>query len=339
EKDFKERVAIMDGLYRSVYEIQELNLKNRIRTFFWNNDYVSFELVYDKKLIHFYIATHKRYSELLQKQILTYYPDADVAEVEPYEIAPKGKKTKGFFLYLSRLTYFPIRTYKQMGSDPLNEMTNVFSKLGDNDTAAIQIQVNPRGRKWSKEAKEVAERLFKKQSVGLYFTLKKIPLLGPVAALFGGLFGMIVKGEAPTNAPGASSGDSYIRMLASEEEILKNVGEKANQEGFDTTIRIMASSDTEQSAGRILDAIVLGVNNSSNHSSNWFQNRRILPRARSHTPALLLNLRHRLRAYGERSSILVPPSLTSPYHIPTSTYNSPPIIKWLDYTVLPPPTN
>src|SRR5690606_13890221 len=84
EKDFKERVAIMDGLYRSVYEIQELNLKNRIRTFFWNNDYVSFELVYDKKLIHFYIATHKRYSELLQKQILTYYPDADVAEVEPY---------------------------------------------------------------------------------------------------------------------------------------------------------------------------------------------------------------------------------------------------------------
>src|SRR5690606_611124 len=149
----------------------------------------------------------------------------------------------------------------------------------------------------------------------------KIPLLGPVAALFGGLFGMIAKGEAPTNAPGASSGDSYIRMLASEEEILKNVGEKANQEGLDTTIRLMASSDTEQSAGRILDAIVLGFNNFSNQGSNWFENRRIVPIDWINTPALLFNFRHRLRAYGEKSSILVPDELSSLYHIPTSKYN------------------
>ncbi|MGE3279055.1 MAG: type IV secretory system conjugative DNA transfer family protein [Candidatus Altimarinota bacterium] len=340
EKDFKERVAIMDGLYRSVYEIQELNLGNRIRTFFWNNDYVSFELVYDKKLIHFYIVTHKRYSELLQKQILTYYPDADVAETEPYEIAPKGKKTKGFFMYLARLTYFPIRTYKNMGNDPLNEMTNVFSKLGENDTAAIQIHINPRGRSWSKEAKEIAEKLFKKQKIGFYYTyLRKIPLLGPIASLFSGIFGMIIRGEAPTNAPGASSGDSYVRMLASEEETLKSVGEKANQEGFDTTIRIMASSDTFQGASRILDAIVLGFNNFSNQGSNWFENRRVLPIDSINTPWMLFNFRHRLKAYGEKNSILVPDELSSIYHIPTSKYNYTPIIKWLDYKVLPPPTN
>lgn len=340
EKDFKEKVAIMEGLYRSIYEIQELNLPNRIRTFIWNNDYVSFELVYEKKLVHFYLVTHRRYAELMQKQITTYYPDADVSEVPAYDIAPKGKKVKGYYLSLAQLTFFPIRTYKQMGSDPLNEMTNVFSKLSENDTAAIQIHVNPRGRKWNKEAREIAEKLFKKEKIGfLYRFFRKIPGLGFIGSILGGIFGVIVKGEAPTNAPGASSGDSYVRMLATEEESLKQMGEKANQEGFDTTIRIMASGDTEPQAARTLDAIVLGFNVFSNQGSNWFENRRVIPIDALNNPWMLFNFRRRLKAYGEKSSILVPDELSSIYHIPNSRYNYTPIIKWLDYKVLPPPTN
>jgi hypothetical protein len=340
EKDFKERVAIMEGVYRSIYEISELNLSNKFRTLLWNNDYASFELVYEKRLVHFYIVTHERYSDLLQKQIITYYPDADVSVCPAYDIAPKGKTTKAYYMSLSQLTYFPIRSYKTMGSDPLNEMTSVFSKLGDEDTAAIQIHVNPRGRQWSKEAKAVAEKLFKKEKIGFFYKhFRNIPLLGFIGSIIGGIFGVIVKGEAPTNAPGASSGDSYVRMLASEEEILKFVGEKANQEGFDTTIRILASSDNEAKASKILDAIVLGFNVYSNQGSNWFDNHRILPLDSLNNKLMLFNFRHRLGSYGEANSILVPEELSSIYHIPASRYNFTPIIKWLDYKVLAPPTN
>jgi len=340
EKDFKEKVSVMEGIYRSIYEIQELNLWNRIRTMIWNNDYASFELVYADKLIHFYIVTHQSYSELIQKQITSFYPDADVVEVEPYDIAPKGTKLKAFYIYLARLTYFPIRTYKTMGSDPLNEMTNVFSKLKDEDRAAIQIHINPRGRSWNKDAREVAGRLFKKQKLSrVYLMLKNIPLLGLLVRLFGGVFGMVVRGETQTQAPGASSGDSYVRMLASEEENLKQMGEKANQEGFDTTIRIMASAPTLARAAQILDSIVLGFNTFSNQGSNWFQNRRVIPWDLINTPWINFNFKHRLKNYGEKSSILVPEELSSIYHIPNSRYNFTPIIKWLDYKVLPPPTN
>lgn len=339
EKDFKEKVAVMEGVYRSIYEIQELNLMNRIRTYIWNNDYASFELVFEDGLIHFYIVTPKRYSELIQKQITSYYGDADVAEVEPYEIAPKGSRIKTYFMYLSRLTFYPARTYKTMSSDPLNEMTNVFSKLKDTDRAAIQIHVNPRGRKWNKEARKIAGKLFKKEKVGFYYKLKKIPLLGIFASVFGGIFGMVVKGQAPTSAPGATSGDSYIRMLASEEEVLKQMGEKAHQEGFDTTIRIIASAKTSERASQICDAIVLGFNVFSNQGSNWFQNRRIVPYDRLNNFMMYFNFRHRLRGYGEKRSILVPEELSSIFHIPNSRYNFTPIIKWLDYKLLPPPNN
>lgn len=339
EKDFKEKVATMEGIYRSIYEIQELNLWNRIRTIIWNNDYASFELVYDEGTIHFYIVTDKRYSELIQRQIISVYPDADVSEQEAYDLFPKGFKVKSYFMYLARLTYYPIRTYKTMANDPLNEMTNVFSKLQKEDKAAIQILINPRSRKWNKEAQDVANRLFKKQSIGLYYTLKKIPLLGLFASLFGGIFNVVVQGQAPTNAPGASSGDSYVRMLGAEEEVLKQMGEKSHQEGFDTTIRIVGSAETISRASQICDAIVLGFNVFSNQGSNWFQNRRIVPIDAINNFILLMNFKMRLRGYGEKESILVPEELSSLYHIPTSKYNFTPIIKWLDYKLLPPPNN
>jgi len=340
EKDFKERVAIMEGVYRSIYEIQELNLWNRIRTIIWNNDFMSFELAYEKKVVSFYIVTHKRYYDLIEKQITTFYPDADIVQMDPYVIRPKGFKAKAYFMYLANLTFYSIRTFKQMANDPLNEMTNVFSKLKEDDHAAIQIHVNPRGRSWNKEAKAVADKLFRKEHIGFYYKyLRNIPFLGFIANIFGGIFGMIVKGEAPTSAPGASSGDRYVRMVAAEEETLKQMGEKSQQEAFDTTIRVLASAPTSQRAQEILDSIVLGFNTFSNQGSNWFQNRRILPYDPINNLMMFYNFHHRLKAYGEKSSILVPEELASLYHIPNSRYNFTPIIEWLDYKVLPPPTN
>lgn len=339
EKDFKEKVALMDGIYRSIYEIQELNLWNRVRTIIWDNDYASFELVYEDGLIHFYIVTDKRYSELIQRQIISTYPDADVSEREGYDLFPKGYKAKSYFMYLARLTYYPIRTYKKLANDPLNEVSSVFSKLQEDDKAAIQVHINPRGRSWNTEAKQVAEKLFKKQNVGWYYKLRKIPLVGLLIGIIGGIFGVVVRGEAPTAAPGASGGDSYVRMLGSEEEILKHMGEKADQEGFDTTIRVIGSAKTKTRASQICDAIVLGFNIFSNQGSNWFQNRRIVPFDSINNFIMLMNFKMRLGSYGEKRSILVPEELSSLFHIPNSRYNYTSIIKWLDYKVLPPPAN
>ncbi|MDP3975423.1 MAG: type IV secretion system DNA-binding domain-containing protein [bacterium] len=339
EKDFKEKVAVMEGIYRSIYEIQELNLMNRIRTILWNNDYATFETFFDGHLVHFYIVTSRRYADLIARQITSFYPDADVEETKPYDIIPEGSKVKAYYLFLARLTFFPLRTYKTMGSDALNEMTNVFSKLQETDRAAIQIHVNPRGRSWNTTARNVAGQLFQKKSPGWVMPLlKKIPVFGFLFSLLDWVSGT-VRGSGKTSAPGASSGDSFVRMLQSEEEILKHMGEKANQEGFDTTIRVVASGPTVSRAGHILDSLVLGFNTFSNQGSNWFQNRRVIPVDCINTPWIMFNFHRRLRGYGEKESILVPEELSSIYHIPNSRYNFTPIIKWLDYKVLPPPTN
>jgi hypothetical protein len=343
EKDFRERIAIMEQLFRAVNEIQELNLWNKVRSYIWNSEFVSFELIYRDSLLYFYIVTNERHAELLEKQVTSYYSDAEIIyeEKDPIDIAPKGKFLKGYFMYLKRISYFPIRTYKTIENDPLNDITNVFSKLKKDDRAAIQIVVDPLGSQWNDEARQMAERLFRNEKVGIYYKyIRNIPGFGFIGSVLGFVFGLFVKGDVSgTFAPGAGGGDKYVRMLASTEEVLKKTGEKADKLGFNTTIRLMASSDSPHATQRLLDNLVVSFNIFAHQGSNWFQNRRIIPIDAINNFMMLFNFKHRLKSYGEKNSILVEEELASVYHIPTSRYNYTPIIAWLSYKVLPPPTN
>jgi hypothetical protein len=338
EKDFKEKVAIMESFYRAVSEIQELNFWNTLRNKIFNADFVSLELVYQEGKLNFYLATHNRYAELIEKQITSNYTAADVEYSDKpfYDVAPKGQKLKAYYMYLKQLTYYPIRTYKNMGSDPLNGLTNVLSKLQHLDNAVVQVVIDPLNKNWQKEAGYIADRLYKGKKIGQFgYKMGNLPLIGLFFKVIGGIFGLLVKGEAPQFAGDENVG--MVRMLSSTEETLKRMGEKSASSGFDTTIRILASSDTATSAQKILDNLVLAFNAFTDQGSNWFQNRRIVPIDSWNNKLMLFNFNHRLKAVTEKSSILVPEELTSIYHFPTSRYNLSPVINWLPYKVLPPP--
>ena len=150
EKDFKEKVAIMAQLYRALYEIRELNLWNLIKTKIWQADNVSFELFVENHQLNFYVVVNKYYKNIVEKQITTFYKSADIQiEEKPYNLYEKGKYAKGYFLYARRAFYYPIRIFKQMEEDPLNDIANVLSKLEEGEKAAVQIIINPvTNEKW-----------------------------------------------------------------------------------------------------------------------------------------------------------------------------------------------
>jgi hypothetical protein len=335
EKDFKEIIGVMEQLFSGIYELKELNLGNIIRTWLWNLDTVSFELVYEKKQVYFYVVTYDWYANLLEKQITSYYVDAEIEYTEPFRLKQDEKKhTRSFFLYQKRSFYYPIRTYKNLDNDPLNDLTNVFSKLKDEDRAVIQMVINARGTRWNRRAKKIADRAFKgEKSHGVY----EIPVIGFILKIIGSIFGVLVKGESPTNAPGASSGDRYVRMLQTDEEIWKKVGEKAHQAGFDTTIRVIAQSDEANDAQNIISNIVLAFNVFMHGGMNWFQSRRIVPVNKINNAWMFYGFNRRLVSLGEKVSIMVPEELASVYHFPNARYNQNPTIAWLQYRILPAP--
>lgn len=332
EKDFREMIGVMEQFFRGIHEIKELNLWNRIKVKIFKLDVVSFELVAQHKLVDFYVTTYKYYANLVEKQITSFYPDADIRPVEPYEIHQKGNYRKGYYMYLKQSFWYPIRTFKTIENDPINDMTNVLSKLNEGEKAVIQIMVRPRGKKWAKKAEEMGTSFFKgkKKSGGLGF-LNTI-----FVSLIRGYDKAVGTGS---NAPGASGGDSYVRMLQTKEEVAKQIGEKAHQVGFDTVIRILASCPDKARLEDLLNNIVVGFNIYKSAAMNWFQNRRFIFIDKINSWLLFRNFKYRFFKYGEKSSIMVPEELCSLYHFPNSRYNYTPVIRWLAYKVVPaPPT-
>ncbi|HMR01277.1 MAG TPA: hypothetical protein PKA32_02710, partial [Candidatus Gracilibacteria bacterium] len=149
EKDFKEKIAVMEQFFRNIHELSELSLKNILQTRFLKDDLVSFEYIAKDKVVDFYVVMHERYRDLIDKQITSYYPHADIQIVDPINIQPQGNELKCYFAYQNNPFYFPIKTYKTLENDPLNDLTNIFSKFEETDVASIQIVVRPKAaKKW-----------------------------------------------------------------------------------------------------------------------------------------------------------------------------------------------
>ncbi|KKU80062.1 MAG: hypothetical protein UY05_C0015G0005 [Candidatus Peregrinibacteria bacterium GW2011_GWA2_47_7] len=338
EKDFRERIGIMEQLYRSLYEIRELSITNIIRRFIFNHHFISFEIVARQKVVSFIVVVLKEYQSIVEKQITSYYSDADIQIIPPYEFKKPGNKMVSYYAYERRNFWFPIKTFKTIENDPLNSMTNVLSKLAEDETAVIQLVIRPKQGGWRKKAEAYGTTLFKgKKEAGF---LSKIPGLGAINTLFTMMFfGYDRAKETMSNAPGASHGDAYVRMLQTSEEIAKHVGEKAQQDGFETVIRLMVSSKTYARSIEVMSDCIVSLSLFKNPAMNYFQTRRIIPIHSINSKWMYHNFKHRIFAFGEKKSILVPEELASFFHFPSSRYNYTPIIKWLQYKVLPGPVD
>jgi hypothetical protein len=341
DKDFKEKIAIMDQLFRGLHEIRELDLTNRILVWFTGRHSISFEIHAKYKEVTFYGSIHPYYSEILEKQITSYYPNAGIEYAKPKPVQPEGLEKpntlKGAFLFLKKDSFFPIRTFKNLENDPLNDLTNVLSKLKVNERSVIQIMIRPKNSKWQEDATNFGEALFKgedpkKKGRGI---LRMI--LSPIGWLFSALLTGVENADKTFNAPG-DEGGGYVRMLSTKEELAKRIGEKSGQVGFDTVIRIIASSDEgEKRCDEILNGIFVGFNATKDAASNWFESRRLIFIDSINTPILMFGLKNRLFRFFEKQSLMTPEELASIFHFPTTRYNYTPAIKWLPYKILPGP--
>ncbi len=336
EKDFKEKISIMDQCFRNIHEISELSLTNLIKTTLFDSNIISFEIVAQNKLIDFYVVTPKVYRVLIEKQITSYYSNADIIPVEKYPLVNEGGHLRMYFAYMAKPFWFPFKTYKYMENDPINALTNIFSKLEKDEVAGIQVVMRPiRSRKYNKIIEKNATILFKGKKVSKF----TIPGMGFLSNMIVGLFfgyDKIIKDK------GDSGG--IVRMLQPLEERSKKMGEMAQQPMYRTVIRFFGSAKTSAKAEQITNNVNLALAMYRDESSNWFQTRRIIPIDLLNNPMMLFNYQNRLidtsfGIFGEKNNIQGPEELSSLYHLPCSRYNHTPMINWLPYKVLPAPVD
>lgn len=345
EKDFHEALGRGEQLYRALHETRDLNLYNVwVNRILLGQPNISFELQYEAQEMSFVVVVDKYYQAIVEKQITSFYESAEIEPIKPekrFEIKPKGYFANGYYMFTKEDFWYPIQTYKQIEEDALNNLANSFAKLDKEDKAVIQMVIKPIGSKWRKEAAEAGTALFKGKKKGS----GKIPIIGPLLSVIWWPFKVMFTGYDPetdglgSNAPGASGGDSYVRMLASEEEIAKAIGEKAIQSGFDCSVRVLAASKSEARVQEILNGMFTSFNVFKGKGKNYFQNRRIVLINKLNAPMMIHNFKYRLWNILEHGSLLCSEELATIFHFPDAKYNKIPTIKWLDYKVLPPPIN
>ena len=111
---------------------------------------VSLEIIGTHDDIKFYISIPEKFQDLIEKQIYSVYAGADIKVVEEPNIYTNDGKVEYLWLALKKSPYSPLKTYKEISTDPLAAVTSTLSKLNENETVVIQLVLSPTDGKWAK---------------------------------------------------------------------------------------------------------------------------------------------------------------------------------------------
>ena len=119
---------------------------------FWSflkpQEHLCFEIVARKEDIRFYASIPRKLKDLVEKQINGAYPGADIRQVDEYTIFTDQGFVEFAAMRLKSYDYLPIRTYRDLPTDPLSTLTSNLAKMGENEGAVIQIVIQPAEGKW-----------------------------------------------------------------------------------------------------------------------------------------------------------------------------------------------
>lgn len=341
KKDFKEKVGMMSMFYKASHKLSEAWVVNWILNIIFRHAKISMELVYHNGEVCFFVVTYKYFVPLVTQHITSIYNDAEVLPVdkkkEYINLTSDGYKMRAASLGKINDDVFPIKTYKYLEDDPLNNITNVFWGLKKEDKAVFQMVLKPIGSRWNKKAKKAAGLVAK----GKYKKGRKIPFLD---ILWNPIVGIIQWPEdmvKNNTAPWASEWDSYKIFNQAETEAQKIMWEAAAQPAFKGSIRVIVSTKSKSDSLSGLQSILASssvytdeYNNSLSNPHFWEDAFYVIL-----TPIRHLAFKLKLIGFFQNTSKFAIDELSSLYHFPDVNYNKSPLINWLGYKKLPIPKN
>jgi len=236
----EEYLKTAEQFYSSLAGIREQNLIKRVLL---GNPAFVFEIAVHRigEEIYFYVACPRYLAGTIEKQILAFWPKAQVQPAQDYNIFnPTGFST-GAKAFLLRSPVFPLKSFKEFGVDPLSAITSVFTKIArEGEGAVVQILVRPSRRK----IKKIGQRIIDLIERGAK----------PEDLISGPKLKDIFKGvQTPHQSqPGQPQQTSSVILTPTQQEAIKNISEKISQPLFDVNLRILASAPAQDRAEQIL---------------------------------------------------------------------------------------
>lgn len=318
----REQIANAEILFATIAGLKpESGLKS---WFYGRNDHMAFEIVVRDGKISFYVAVPDKIRDFLEHQIHAQYPHAQITEEPDYNIFKPESHIVGAYLFLKSRSAFPLKTYKQLESDPLLTILNPLSKLLENEGAIIQYIVRPAQSKWRRQGVQMIREIREGQ---------KFEYVARRTA-FGRAWNRWVKVIAPKKNDSSKQGPTEAyRLTQLEEEMVKNMEEKISQGGLDANFRVISSSPSQEKAKLNLENIINAFS-----QYNIYRYGNSFGAAVPAKPAKLIRDSIYRTMNEKKHAVINTVELASLWHMPLPSTETP-HIDWLGARKAPPPLN
>lgn len=143
-RDNEVKIDAAEQMFAALYSIKRGGWNSKFDV----QDVISFEIVGKAEDIRFYVWTPKKLRDLVEKQIHGAYTDADIVEAQEHNIFFEEGKVAYSALQLRAPFFYPIKTFKDLPTDPLSSLTSALAKMSPQEGVAIQILISPADNSW-----------------------------------------------------------------------------------------------------------------------------------------------------------------------------------------------
>ncbi len=328
---WKDEILAMEQLLASLSSLKPTG--NFLKKLFFQAPNIIFEIANpsSSEEIFFYLSVPKRYRESAEKQVHSFFPHAVVEQVTDYTIFSPGGHTAVSLLQLKESHALPLKTYRTLGVDPLNEISNSLSKLETvAEGAAIQILLSPASTGWRSEGRKIAQKM--QEGKRLKDVRQGDSLTQDMSRRVGKEMASIMTNRPTAQKPNVPEERKTVSLTPEEQELVKSIDGKASKTAFSVNIRLLASAATQERAEAILAHLENAFGQFENPEVNSFRIKKRVKGKNAIYDYIFRNIDE------ESAMVLSVEELASIFHFPISTTETPKI-KWLKAGAAPPPVN
>jgi len=336
-KDMKEKIWRMTQVYNNLHKLGQLGVVDNILRWMFNKPKIILIYSYEDWQLSFVVGLYPEYRSVFEGALSAQYSSSSM------EIIPKpnffAKKYSDIaLLEPEKEEVYPIKTFKNLPDDPINNIIDSLGKISQYDTAHIVMPSKPMWSKYNRRARLLVDAEYRKDKSVLIknWRLKRInPIFWIRFFLYGPDKDMIA-----TNDDG-TTWDKMVRMVKAQEDALNAMWEEAALPAFMSSIMVVTSSDERWNLDSNIDTMMTAYNIFNDEYCNkltepqikwdifWF----------IFKPIWKFAVSIWMPYFFCKKSVFFLNSLASLWHLPDGMYNRSPIISWMDYKALPAPEN
>lgn len=255
QRDLTEEVLSQaQVMYNIIASTATKGFKSKI----YGQRHISFEIVAHEGRVHYYAVVPITLVTVVEQAVAAAYPAARLEEVSDRNIFnPAGRMsgTIGGEFTLKKNFAFPIATYQESKRDASRAILNALSAVGREDGAGIQILIRPAAPEWAKAAAAEANSIRKNKG-------KK----GATSTVMTGLMEALWK---PPENKEVKSEDKQLSSI--EQSVVDAIEDKTRYPGYETLIRVVASSNTAARSQAIMSNVVSAFALFNSSQNNGFK--------------------------------------------------------------------